>query len=539
MRQYEIVFLFLYLFATVDTHAQYFQYSQYNYSSQRVNPGAISLSDYATASFVYRSQKSASDIALNSAFFEAKYPFIKRNGGDRWSSIGLSLMNDKIGLGGLFHSQEIGVSYALNFKSGDNSTISFGNRVNYSTRNVNTSNLVTENQFILDFGFDPSLPSGENLGAYNTNVISFSSGVVMESIDRDENRKMHIGLSAFNINQPDESFLGSRSPLPITTIIEAGYRIYENQMVSLYPEMLYTLTAGTASLNAGLVTHFKLDRYDSRLSGQSIQLHTKYLSNQGAMIGVQWHRGPLSIGSSFDIPLNNRLANRGAFEIGFQFGKLIQTKYKARKVRRKRLRRNKTSNDRSNDGSRTDARDSNKGNITELEDQLKNEEEVNQDQASIVDNVKTFNKTDSGQLSDDSVKLESEVDFGDLKHIQPEKPVFVNFSFELNEAELDDADKSRLNDLIITLKSNETYSVEIIGHTDDIGSSEYNLKLSKDRAKAIARYLMSQGIERSRMKVEGYGEEKPLKPNTSDENRAYNRRVEFILHKSKTQINDH
>jgi outer membrane protein OmpA-like peptidoglycan-associated protein len=69
--------------------------------------------------------------------------------------------------------------------------------------------------------------------------------------------------------------------------------------------------------------------------------------------------------------------------------------------------------------------------------------------------------------------------------------------------------------------------VEIEGHTDDQGSDEYNLKLSDARAKAVVDYLLKKKVEQERVTWKGYGESKPLKPNTSEEHRAVNRRVEF------------
>jgi OOP family OmpA-OmpF porin len=71
--------------------------------------------------------------------------------------------------------------------------------------------------------------------------------------------------------------------------------------------------------------------------------------------------------------------------------------------------------------------------------------------------------------------------------------------------------------------------VEIEGHTDDQGSDGYNEKLSHDRAKAVADYLIQKKVDAARITWKGYGESRPLKPNTSEENRALNRRVEFHI----------
>jgi len=73
----------------------------------------------------------------------------------------------------------------------------------------------------------------------------------------------------------------------------------------------------------------------------------------------------------------------------------------------------------------------------------------------------------------------------------------------------------------------ELRKLEVAGHTDDRGSDRKNLKLSQQRAEAVVAWLVSQGVAAERLVPRGYGETQPLEPNTSDEARARNRRVEF------------
>lgn len=70
-------------------------------------------------------------------------------------------------------------------------------------------------------------------------------------------------------------------------------------------------------------------------------------------------------------------------------------------------------------------------------------------------------------------------------------------------------------------------AVEIAAHTDSDGDERKNLALSKRRASAVRRYLISRGVAQNRLKDEGYGQTKPIAPNDSDSNKARNRRVEF------------
>lgn len=99
--------------------------------------------------------------------------------------------------------------------------------------------------------------------------------------------------------------------------------------------------------------------------------------------------------------------------------------------------------------------------------------------------------------------------------------------FEFNEAKIRPESKPVLDDAVETLKEFDTIRVRITGHTDDVGTEEFNQELSEKRAAAVKQYLVEHGIDASRIETVGRGSSVPLVPNTSDENRAKNRRIEF------------
>lgn len=104
-----------------------------------------------------------------------------------------------------------------------------------------------------------------------------------------------------------------------------------------------------------------------------------------------------------------------------------------------------------------------------------------------------------------------------------------NLFFEFDKAVLKSSSYAELNRLAKVLKNTNTSSIEIGGHTDDKGTSAYNLELSEQRAAAVVTYLVTKGVDAAKLKAIGYGESKPLVKNSSDENRAVNRRVEFKI----------
>ncbi|HEV8247816.1 MAG TPA: OmpA family protein, partial [Polyangiaceae bacterium] len=87
-----------------------------------------------------------------------------------------------------------------------------------------------------------------------------------------------------------------------------------------------------------------------------------------------------------------------------------------------------------------------------------------------------------------------------------------------------------LEEIAEALKSHsEIKSVEIQGHTDNQGTPVYNLRLSQNRAQAVVDALVKLGIDSGRLQAKGYGQDKPLLPNSSDANKAKNRRVQLII----------
>lgn len=105
--------------------------------------------------------------------------------------------------------------------------------------------------------------------------------------------------------------------------------------------------------------------------------------------------------------------------------------------------------------------------------------------------------------------------------------VLNNLFFDTGEYKLERESKTELDKLITFMQQNPTVRIEISGHTDDVGSDNNNKVLSERRAKSVADYLRSNKVARDRITSVGHGESRPVKPNTSEENRSQNRRIEM------------
>ena len=117
----------------------------------------------------------------------------------------------------------------------------------------------------------------------------------------------------------------------------------------------------------------------------------------------------------------------------------------------------------------------------------------------------------------------------------PPAPVPVSEKITYNADALFDFDKSvlkpegraKLDDLVEKVSHVTLEVIIAVGHTDSIGSDEYNQKLSVRRAEAVKAYLVGKGIEKNRVYTEGKGEKQPVADNKTDAGRAQNRRVEI------------
>jgi len=104
-----------------------------------------------------------------------------------------------------------------------------------------------------------------------------------------------------------------------------------------------------------------------------------------------------------------------------------------------------------------------------------------------------------------------------------------NLFFVTGKSEINKWSFPELQRLIDLMKSQNKMEVEISGHTDTVGSDRINNALSLERANAVKDYLISNGIEASRLTAKGYGKTKPLANNDTDEGKKKNRRVDFTI----------
>lgn len=108
--------------------------------------------------------------------------------------------------------------------------------------------------------------------------------------------------------------------------------------------------------------------------------------------------------------------------------------------------------------------------------------------------------------------------------------------FDTGRAELKTSASRTVLKLVQFLQLNPRRIVRIEGYTDSTGTAQDNLKLSRDRAQAVADMLVDLGVDEKRIQVEGYGDQYPIEANASERGRAQNRRVEIVFSDDKGKL---
>ena len=159
----------------------------------------------------------------------------------------------------------------------------------------------------------------------------------------------------------------------------------------------------------------------------------------------------------------------------------------------------------------------------------------------LIDNIELFEIHDTAEcyckvniITEDANVIKTlkedviiETDLNKLK--QGRSVILENVNFEFNSFKLLPASENVLKTLLNYLNGNPEVRLKIAGHTDDIGTEEYNLELSINRAKAVYQWLLDNGITSDRLEYTGFGKSLPLYKETDENYRVLNRRVEVKI----------
>jgi len=494
--------------------AQYFQFSQYNFTTTRVNPGWLGLTKYASVDFDYRNQKTGGDFNINSNYFAIAYPLLRQSTGTPWAGLGISFLDDHSG--GIFKTQEMSLSYALNIPTGKYESLSIGFRGLIRSQRIDYTGLFTGSQYIKGRGFDPSAFNGENGGTLNNKYFTFSTGLLWNKTDRRGSLISQLDGAIFDFNKPNNSFIGDNSQLASTWVTHGTFRLNKQAQLTTYTDMLLTYSAGKGVFNVGARWQYDLNPSSRNLTDK-IDFITRYVIGRSGIVGIQLHNEKLSLGLSYDFPVViKNYGNTGAFEIGLEYRTPVSPRNRRTKNRQPKKPTAKKQT--------TIAKKPTTRQLITKKDTVS----ITPSDQKVIPEAKTEFIT---VIENDSTKLDALAKAGKIKHepLIVEK-ITLRFHFEYNSIDLDDETEKFLNELASTLATNEKLKLKITGHTDNRGNEKYNQHLSLKRAEEIKKYLFKIGIDSGRIITEGKGMSEPLNSNSSEEERAKNRRVEINMY---------
>ncbi|MFH1784642.1 MAG: OmpA family protein [bacterium] len=347
---------------------------------------------------------------------------------------------------------------------------------------------------------DPVFVSSGN----DKSSFGFDAGIQIKPVDY-----LSVGLSVINLNQPDVG-LKETEKLPVETRVGAGVFFSERTQAGFDISYLTDDLNFHVGLEHWLPTKVLALRCGANL--QEIALGMGLRSEVSETFELQFDYSfiwPLEVQETYGSHRLSLLA---------RFGKSADTKEKeARETEElKRLEAEKARALAEAEKARKEAEEARKK-AKEAEEAAKRaraEEEARR-LAAEAERLALIEKAKAAQLQ--------------VKEEGKDVIITLHVNFDFNKATIKETEKTKLTQVSEILKTFTEYDVRVEGHTDSVGTEEYNLKLSEERAHSVAMYLSSEGVGSDRISYVGYGEAKPVADNTTKEGQALNRRVEFVV----------
>ncbi len=313
-----IAFFFCCSFAAA-VKAQDFHLAQYDAFSLYMNPALTGNylgedGDYR-ANLVYRNQwrsLSPKPFATYGVSYDMPY---KRYG------FGGYILDNKSGVGNFntLNFQLSGAYFITDPKTSPH-LLSTGLQLGLFYKSYNPSKLLFESQYDYSSGtLNPDIASGENQNRVNRANFDANMGIFYKYRDTQKKYWPFIGLSLFHVNRPNESFLDSKSKLPIRWNIQTGCDYQVNEKLKLVPMVLYMNQARAWELNMGLLSYYRLN--DSKDVKYDLVAGLNYRLKDAVIMQLGVKKDNVVLRMSYDFntsKLNAYSGGKGGFEITLQ-----------------------------------------------------------------------------------------------------------------------------------------------------------------------------------------------------------------------------
>lgn len=470
--------------------AQNLNFSQYLSAPFFVNPAVVASKSEVALSVLHRSQPLTASQKYNTSSVMLVAPLLNGKQTKRWGGWGLSVFNDEIKGAIDFRTQGIVGAYAYNLPVSSKRYFSFGMQAGYNQRKTGLNGLSTSSQWIDNVGYVPTLGTGENVVEGRKNFVTLSTGLLYYVEDDDQRHVAKFGVAAFNVNGPDVSQTQNRDVIPVKISAHGSVALMRSGQMLIHGEMLYYREnyKNTYHVATRLGYYFENNNAFDGLRSGSVDVQMGYRVNNAITTCFQFNQPNFTVAFEYDFGLSTEESYarpNDVVEFLFSLKKIIRGKKIAK---------------------------------------------ANKPQTyTTLGKVREFYYGESRNLTDAQAEQI-------IEEVNPDSVTKGNFKlkhdfkFGFNEASLNDESKAYLDDLVMLLKGNTVIRLDVIGHTDDVGSSAANRKVSIQRAQVVIDYLLSKGVDPSKLKGVYMGAKEPLVPNENEANRALNRRVEFVIY---------
>lgn len=482
--------------------AQYPYLSHQDWLQWQSNPAYLGVNKQENLILDYNRSWISNEINSNIGLLQYERALLNSKN-NNIGGVGLSILNNRVNYKELFNrfQASMGASYAMKLKK--QVYLNFGLQGTYFADRVDNTGLITGSQYLPGWGFDPNSSNNEPLLNQNTQYFGISTGFFVYQESSFALADNYMGVSFKNFNQPVNSFDYEISRLPMQFNAMGGMRLTSGLRTKLLGELWYS-SSGNGNLTLGAIYQIN-NLINQRNSEENIHLRliSRYSTNNKLFIGGQMLYNGFAIGVTYDVPINH--TQERTYDSGFEVMLVLH-----RKARPFRGKRNRTKKDRKQSSKKT---------LIMQEPLLK----ANTSEQVIIPVEQTEN-------ADTIISVDQNTGNASVGDLIDDKPLEREVYFDFASNEITNASDELLMQFVANFFINKKTIIVVTGHTDDVGSIAYNKKLSIQRAESVKQKLLSYGVSEDKIQVNGMGEDQPIAPNDSNENRSKNRRVEITFY---------
>jgi type IX secretion system PorP/SprF family membrane protein len=308
---------FLFIIALTFTSLTWAQdafYSNYMYSNALSNPSGMAVNEDINMTLLHRSQWTSIVKPFSTSQFEGSFPIRQANSNKKVAVIGMSFINDRLGESGNLTTNQFAVSGAYLLSLGK-SNLALGAKLGYFNGATDISSIQTGSQFV-NGSYQSSVNIGENLQNPVVTGLEVTPSFTFFQNDEDGINRYSVGVSAFNVNQPNSANLIEGFGHPMRIAINAGYT-HKMNAIGIRPQTLIMLQGNQTHVVAGADINYYFQQNGTKYQG--IALGGYYRMNDAGIVSLKYISSTIHTGISYDIntsgladPLSRKT---GSFEL--------------------------------------------------------------------------------------------------------------------------------------------------------------------------------------------------------------------------------